>query len=135
MEVIGPVRVVHRYVNMPEQSAEFYNETTRKFEKVNPPSGRILRANSCQGKDSFGLFRQVHGCVPAMGYSFAAGTTDGPGSFAFEQGTTTSNPFWNTVRNFLAAPTKSDIHCQRPKPILLISGRVSRACHIAILSL
>lgn len=99
MEVIGPVRVVHRYVNMPEQSAEFYNETTRKFEKV-------------------------HGCVPAMGYSFAAGTTDGPGSFAFEQGTTTSNPFWNTVRNFLAAPTKSDIHCQRPKPILLISGRM-----------
>lgn len=34
MEVIGPVRVVHQYVNMPEQSAEFYNETTGTFEEV-----------------------------------------------------------------------------------------------------
>jgi len=60
-----------------------------------------------------------------MGYSFAAGTTDGPGSFAFEQGTTTSNPFWNAVRNFLAAPTENDIRCQSPKPIFLTTGRVS----------
>lgn len=35
MEVAGPVRVVHQYVNMPEQSAEFYNETTGKLEEVN----------------------------------------------------------------------------------------------------
>lgn len=34
-EVVGPVRVIHRYVNMPEQSAEFYNETTKKIEEVN----------------------------------------------------------------------------------------------------
>ncbi|EGI57362.1 Neutral ceramidase [Acromyrmex echinatior] len=99
MEVIGPVRVVHQYINMPEQYAEFYNETTKKVE-------------------------EVRGCVPAMGYSFAAGTTDGPGSFAFEQGTTTSNPLWNTVRNFLAAPTEDDIRCQSPKPILLATGRI-----------
>ena len=26
-------------------------------------------------------------CKPAMGYSFAAGTTDGPGAFDFTQGT------------------------------------------------
>ncbi|XP_011872578.1 PREDICTED: neutral ceramidase [Vollenhovia emeryi] len=99
VEVLGPVRTVHQYVNMPEQSAEFYNETIGKFE-------------------------EVHGCLPAMGYSFAAGTTDGPGSFAFEQGTTTSNPFWNAVRNFLAAPTENDIRCQSPKPILLATGRM-----------
>lgn len=68
---------------------------------------------------------QVHGCLPAMGYSFAAGTTDGPGSFAFEQGTTTSNPFWNTVRNFLAKPTDEDVKCHGAKPILLDTGRVS----------
>ena len=30
---------------------------------------------------------QVHTCPPAMGRSFAAGTTDGPGAFDFEQGT------------------------------------------------
>lgn len=98
-EVIGPVRVVHRYVNMVKQSAEFYNTTTGQIEKV-------------------------HGCEPAMGYSFAAGTTDGPGSFAFEQGTTTSNPLWNTVRNLLAAPTAEDIRCHSPKPILLATGRM-----------
>ncbi|KYN01821.1 Neutral ceramidase, partial [Cyphomyrmex costatus] len=99
VEVIGPLRVVHQYVNMPEQFAEFYNETTKKTE-------------------------EVRGCVPAMGYSFAAGTTDGPGSFAFEQGTTTSNPLWNAVRNFLASPTEDDIRCQSPKPILLPTGRM-----------
>lgn len=98
-EVVGPVRVIHRYVNMPEQSAEFYNETTKKME-------------------------EVRGCVPAMGYSFAAGTIDGPGSFAFEQGTTTPNPFWNAVRNFLAAPTENDIRCHAAKPILLATGRM-----------
>ena len=30
--------------------------------------------------------QQVHTCSPAMGYSFAAGTIDGPGAFNFEQG-------------------------------------------------
>lgn len=58
-----------------------------------------------------------------MGYSFAAGTTDGPGAFDFRQGTKTGNPLWNTVRNFLAKPTPEDIACQAPKPILLATGR------------
>ncbi|XP_011300650.1 neutral ceramidase [Fopius arisanus] len=98
-EVSGPVRVVHRYVNMPEQKAEYYNETTGRVEELS-------------------------GCLPAMGYSFAAGTTDGPGSFAFEQGTTTSNPVWNAVRNFVAAPTEEDIKCHGVKPILLATGRM-----------
>ncbi|XP_001606211.2 neutral ceramidase isoform X1 [Nasonia vitripennis] len=98
-EVKGPVRIVHRFVDMPKQSATFYNATTQKVE-------------------------EVHGCLPAMGYSFAAGTTDGPGSFAFEQGTTTSNPFWNTVRNFLAKPTDEDVRCHGAKPILLATGRM-----------
>ncbi|KAJ8676464.1 hypothetical protein QAD02_012251 [Eretmocerus hayati] len=98
-EVKGPLRVVHRFVDMPKQNASFYNTTTQKVE-------------------------EVHGCLPAMGYSFAAGTTDGPGSFAFEQGTTTSNPFWNTVRNFLAKPTANDIRCHAAKPILLATGRM-----------
>ena len=34
---------------------------------------------------SFDMF-QVKTCKPAMGFSFAAGTTDGPGEFSFEQG-------------------------------------------------
>jgi neutral ceramidase len=63
-------------------------------------------------------------CTPAMGYSFAAGTTDGPGMFDFSQGTTTGNIFWNKVRDFLSKPTNEEIACQHPKPILLNTGDV-----------
>lgn len=41
----------------------------------------------------------------------------------FTQGTTTGNPFWNTVRSFLGKPTSDDVRCQAPKPILLATGR------------
>lgn len=58
-----------------------------------------------------------------MGYSFAAGTTDGPGAFDFTQGTTTDNPLWNMFRDFLGTPTGDDIRCHAPKPILLATGR------------
>ncbi|KAK9294787.1 hypothetical protein QLX08_010723 [Tetragonisca angustula] len=98
-EVIGPIRVAHRYVNMAKQTAKYYNATTRRTEIV-------------------------HGCEPAMGYSFAAGTIDGPGSFSFEQGTTTANPMWNAVRNLLATPTTEDVTCHGAKPILLATGRM-----------
>jgi neutral ceramidase len=65
-------------------------------------------------------------CSPAMGYAFAAGTTDGPGMFGFEQGTTTGNPFWNKVRDFLEEPTDAEISCQAPKPILLNTGDMEK---------
>lgn len=42
----------------------------------------------------------------------------------FTQGTTSDNPLWNAVRNFLAQPTEDDVLCQAPKPILLATGRV-----------
>lgn len=62
-------------------------------------------------------------CSPAMGYSFAAGTTDGPGMFSFTQGTTTGNKFWDTVSGFLSKPTDEEIKCQAPKPILINTGK------------
>ena len=65
-------------------------------------------------------------CSPAMGYSFAAGTTDGPGMFGFTQGTTTGNPFWNKVSSFLSEPTEEEINCQAPKPILLNTGDIGK---------
>jgi len=40
----------------------------------------------------------------------------------FSQGTTTSNPFWNKVRDFLSEPTPEEIACQSPKPILFNTG-------------
>jgi len=64
-------------------------------------------------------------CTPAMGYAFAAGTTDGPGAFDFTQGTNSSNPFWNAVAGLLSKPTKEQIACQAPKPILLNTGAIS----------
>lgn len=58
-----------------------------------------------------------------MGYSFAAGTTDGPGAMDFRQGTTSDNPFWNAVRDFMAEPSPQDIACHGKKPILIATGR------------
>lgn len=65
-------------------------------------------------------------CTPAMGYSFAAGTTDGPGMFGFTQGTTSGNPFWDKVRDFLSEPTEEEIACHAPKPILLNTADIRR---------
>eukprot|EP01112_Ceratiomyxa_fruticulosa_P007736 TRINITY_DN2003_c0_g1_i1.p1 TRINITY_DN2003_c0_g1~~TRINITY_DN2003_c0_g1_i1.p1 ORF type:complete len:722 (-),score=137.75 TRINITY_DN2003_c0_g1_i1:121-2286(-) len=63
-------------------------------------------------------------CRAAMGYSFAAGTIDGPGAFNFSQGDnrTSGNWFWNWVGSFIAKPTPEQIACQSPKPILLDVG-------------
>lgn len=61
-------------------------------------------------------------CHASLGYSFAAGTTDGPGMMDFTQGSNTSSPFWNVVSGFLSEPTKEEIACQAPKPILLNTG-------------
>lgn len=97
-QVTGPVNFVHQFVDMTKAEAMFFNPKTRQLE-------------------------QVRGCLPAMGYSFAAGTTDGPGAFDFQQGTITDNALWNAVRDFIAEPTVDDKECQAPKPILLATGR------------
>ena len=68
----------------------------------------------------------VRTCPAALGYGFAAGTTDGPGSFAFEQGKKTSNPFWNTIGSFLSVPSDNQRECHHPKPILLNTGEAKR---------
>ena len=85
-----------------------------------------------------------------MGYSFAAGTTDGPGEFDFTQGllisrvffwnfflcvisrnfillfkgANTSNPFWDFVSGLLKNPDEEQENCHAPKPILLDTGEV-----------
>ncbi|XP_062593743.1 uncharacterized protein LOC134255247 [Saccostrea cucullata] len=68
---------------------------------------------------------KVKTCKPAMGFSFAAGTTDGPGAFNFTQGDTTENPFWDFIRDFLKKPSPEQLACQHPKPILLDTGEIS----------
>ncbi|KAL8947069.1 MAG: hypothetical protein Q9222_006608, partial [Ikaeria aurantiellina] len=68
-------------------------------------------------------------CPAALGYSFAAGTTDGPGAFDFKQNNTGSpnaNPVWSIVRNFLREPSEDQKACHSPKPILLDVGEIER---------
>uniref|UniRef100_A0A1I8JCZ5 Neutral ceramidase n=1 Tax=Macrostomum lignano TaxID=282301 RepID=A0A1I8JCZ5_9PLAT len=69
--------------------------------------------------------KRVRTCKPAMGFSFAAGTTDGPGGFDFTQGDTSGNLFWNIVRSVLSKPSAEQVDCQKPKPILLNTGYMS----------
>ncbi|CAK9314543.1 unnamed protein product [Citrullus colocynthis] len=73
-----------------------------------------------------GTTEVVQTCPAAMGYSFAAGTTDGPGAFDFEQGDDKGNPFWRLIRNLLEKPKKEQIDCQQPKPILLNTGEMTK---------
>ncbi|EEQ87912.2 alkaline ceramidase [Blastomyces dermatitidis ER-3] len=64
-------------------------------------------------------------CYASLGFSFAAGTTDGPGVFDFTQNATdgsTKNPFWYVARDLLHAPSKEQKKCQEPKIILLDVG-------------
>lgn len=66
-------------------------------------------------------------CPAALGYSFAAGTTDGPGAFDFKQnnsGSPNANPIWSVVSGLLREPTESQKLCHSPKPILLDVGEI-----------
>lgn len=66
-------------------------------------------------------------CTAALGYSFAAGTTDGPGDFDFKQnnsGSPNANPLWSLLRRFMHEPTEEQKQCHAPKPILLDVGEL-----------
>ncbi|EAT41312.1 AAEL007028-PA [Aedes aegypti] len=99
-EIRGPIAFAHKFIDMTTASVPYYNRTTDHSE-------------------------EVHGCYPAMGYSFAAGTTDGPGAFDFRQAMLTDTTFWNTARDLIAVPTAEDKTCHAPKPILVASGRTT----------
>lgn len=68
----------------------------------------------------------VHTCPAAVGFSFAAGTTDGPGAFNFKQGDDQGNIFWRIVGAALKPPTKKQNECQKPKPVLIDTGEMSQ---------
>lgn len=64
-------------------------------------------------------------CEAALGYSFAAGTSDGPGAFDFTQndpGTPDANPLWAVVSGLISQPSAEEQACHYPKPILLNTG-------------
>lgn len=97
----GPVDFRHTYVDM------FSVNVDPKY--LNLAGGNLTSGTTCRA---------------GMGYSFAAGTTDGPGEFSFVQGDnkTAGNPFWNFISSFIAEPTEEQKKCQYPKPILLDVG-------------
>jgi neutral ceramidase len=71
---------------------------------------------------------QAQTCPAALGYSFAAGTTDWPGAFDFTQNDTgkpDANPLWVAVRDLIKDPTPQQKACQYPKPVLLDVGELS----------
>lgn len=68
-------------------------------------------------------------CPAALGYSFAAGTSDGPGAFDFTQhdgNENTTSPVWRAVSYLLKDPTDEQRACHGPKPILMDVGEMSR---------
>ncbi|KAJ3552664.1 hypothetical protein NPX13_g11060 [Xylaria arbuscula] len=71
---------------------------------------------------------EVSTCPAALGYSFAAGTSDGPGAFDFTQhngGPNTTSPLWQVVSGILKEPNEEQVACHGAKPILLDVGEVS----------
>ncbi|KZF19619.1 Neutral/alkaline nonlysosomal ceramidase [Xylona heveae TC161] len=70
----------------------------------------------------------VSTCPAALGYSFAAGTTDGPGAFDFKQNNSdapNANPLWAVVRNSIHEPSEAQVQCHDRKPILLDVGETT----------
>ncbi|KEY65040.1 hypothetical protein S7711_07375 [Stachybotrys chartarum IBT 7711] len=72
---------------------------------------------------------EVRTCPAALGYSFAAGTSDGPGAFGFRQhesDPSNTSPMWKAVAWLLKDPGQEQMDCHYPKPILLDVGEVHR---------
>lgn len=100
-------------------------------------AGTPVRGNSVKSLHAFQDFSNytfahpngsiVSTCPAALGYSFAAGTTDGPGAFDFKQNNTGSpnaNPVWSVVSGFLREPSEEQKKCHHSKPILLDVGEI-----------
>ncbi|KAL2126262.1 hypothetical protein VTI74DRAFT_1300 [Chaetomium olivicolor] len=68
-------------------------------------------------------------CPAALGYSFAAGTSDGPGAFDFTQhdgNENTTSPIWKIVSRLIKDATPEQRACHSPKPILLDVGELHK---------
>ncbi|KAJ5551308.1 hypothetical protein N7461_006006 [Penicillium sp. DV-2018c] len=67
-------------------------------------------------------------CAAALGYNFAAGTTDGPGAFDFTQNSTgpaSKNPLWKIASALIHNPSREQRDCQAPKKVLLDIGHLT----------
>nr|XP_040568056.1 LOW QUALITY PROTEIN: neutral ceramidase-like [Lepeophtheirus salmonis] len=109
-----------------DKSFELYSDES-KWEKL---VGDIRNAHQFVDMSNYDVVLEngtkAHTCPSAMGYSFAAGTTDGPGEFDFTQGTNSSNTFWDFVSGLLVETSEEQKQCHYPKPILLNTGKMNK---------
>ncbi|KAM1223343.1 hypothetical protein ACFX2G_043331 [Malus domestica] len=68
--------------------------------------------------------KKVKTCPAGLGPGFAAGTTDGPGVFGFQQGDQKINSTWRRLRDSLKKPSQYQVNCQQPKAVLLSTGEM-----------
>lgn len=110
--ITGPISVVHEHIDMTHQIVPKYPNAVMLEQRLGPEERKFL------ANDTY------HTCQAALGYSFAAGTTDGPGAFDFRQGRTTDDGYWNLVRDLLRRPSHELVECHKPKPVLLSTGEM-----------
>lgn len=94
-----------------------------------PVSGAVRSLHTFQDMSSYSFKldngTQVTTCSAALGYGFAAGTTDGPGEFDFKQNSThrmDASPLWQLASGAIHQPSREQEACQAPKPILFDAG-------------
>ncbi|NP_001123830.1 N-acylsphingosine amidohydrolase (non-lysosomal ceramidase) 2 [Xenopus tropicalis] len=108
-----------------QKAKELFSNSSRELEK------KVDFAH--QWVDMSNVTVQLNGthsattCKPALGYSFAAGTIDGPGLINFTQGAVEGDPFWDGIRDaILGVPSNETQECHSPKPILINTGEMSQ---------
>ncbi|KAM3963775.1 neutral ceramidase [Aphomia sociella] len=102
-ELTGDLAVAHQFVGMTVETVSKYDPIAKTFIES----------------------EQVTGCLPAMGYSFASGTTDGANVLNITHGILESIPLLDNITAILMEPTEEDKICHAPKPILLATGRAA----------
>jgi len=114
-----------------EPARALYDNLTRNLV---PIRGSLVKSFHTFHNMSGFTFRLPNGsegrtCPAALGYSFAAGTSDGPGAFDFTQHSgneNTTSPVWKVVSRFLKNASEEQRACHSPKPILLDVGEMRK---------
>ncbi|KAI9642930.1 hypothetical protein NHQ30_008664 [Ciborinia camelliae] len=113
-----------------QPAKELYDDADSKLTAVSGSSVKSFHTFQDMSNFSFPLANgsYVHTCPAALGYSFAAGTSDGPGAFDFTQNdpnVPNASPVWRVVSGLIKAPSKKQQRCHYPKPILLDVGEIT----------
>lgn len=120
-----------------EMGRRQYNAAFKLYEQIESGSGvqltgepSVASYHAYQNMDGYEFVSPFNGslqstCYAALGFSFAGGTTDGPGAFDFTQNNTSPNPFWNLAKAALHEPGPAQVKCQSPKNILLDVGAMN----------